>query len=86
VTEVAYFEPRTRDEVARHRELSARVDRELRALGLDDLADLMHDNAMSAAVHVQRPKALADEFDELVRLTEASAVFVGPPDLGATPF
>jgi hypothetical protein len=86
VTEVAYFEPRTRDEVARHRELSARVDRELRALGLDDLADLMHDNAMSAAVHVQRPKALADEFDELVKLTEASAVFVGPPDLGATPF
>ena len=86
VTEVAYFEPRTRDEVARHRELSARVDRELRALGLDDLADLMHDNAMSAAVHVQRPKALADEFDELVRLTEASAVFVGPPDLVATPF
>jgi hypothetical protein len=37
-------------------------------------------------VHVQRPKALADEFDELVELTEASAIFVGPPDLVATPF
>jgi hypothetical protein len=41
---------------------------------------------MSAALHVQRPQALADELDELVRLTEASAVFVGPPDLVATAF
>jgi hypothetical protein len=79
--EVARYDPRTDGERARYRELRAEVDAELRRAGLDDVADLVRENLFVAMLSERFPPDLRPEVEEMVRLGQAAAVFVGPPTL-----
>jgi hypothetical protein len=80
VEEVAYFEPRTPAQAARSDRLRARVVAELEAAGRDDLVAVFRQRMMRAVYRDDFPADLRPVVDELVRLSEPTAVFVGPPD------
>jgi hypothetical protein len=81
VVEVAYFEPRSSAEIARHRELRAGLDARLRDAGLDSLADLMDQNLLLAVLDERFPSELRSDFSEMLKLGQPAAVFIGPPDI-----
>ena len=57
--QVAFYEPRSADEVARYDELHARVVERLRIEGLDDVADIVDTNLFGASLdHACRPPTL----------------------------
>lgn len=85
VEEVAYFEPRTPAQIARSDRLRARVVAELEAADRHDLVAAFRQGMMGVAFRHDLPADLRLLVDELVRLSEPTAVFVGPPDLSWVP-
>lgn len=85
VVEIAYFEPRTRAEIARSHDLSARLAAELRDAHLDPVADLVNWNVLLTGLDERLPPELKPDVVELLELSESSAVFIGPPDLVGFP-
>lgn len=81
VVEVAHFDPRTSGDLARYHELRAEVEARLRDAGLDDVAYLMGENILVAALDPRLPSELRPEIMEMLELGQSAAVFIGPPDL-----
>jgi hypothetical protein len=76
--EVAFFEPRTGDEVDRYDALESQVVTTLRAAGLDDLVAAFGQNAFMTTYDERFPAELHTVVAEMLSLGMPSAVFVAP--------
>jgi hypothetical protein len=76
--EVATADPRTPAERRESARLLVRTDRELRAEGLDDVADLLDGNLFAASIDPRVPERTQREIARLVDLGEPMAVFLAP--------
>jgi hypothetical protein len=85
--ELGSFDPRTPAEVARSAELRTSVERQLRDLGRDDLADRLDDQyGLGAALFAPGlTHQLAADLSELVGLRLEAAAFLVPPGRPDTP-
>jgi hypothetical protein len=79
LVEVASYDPRSPQEVARFDDLRSQVMAGLRERQLDDLVDLLDVSAMAVAVNDQLPSELYVPIAEMVVMRQPTAVFVSPP-------
>jgi len=77
--EVAFHDPRTPADVARADALRAEAVAELRAAGLDDVAEVVGTNLFGAAVDPRVPDEVRRMLDEVLAIGGPTAVFVTPP-------
>ncbi len=77
--EVATYEPRSDDEIARAEEVRARVIARLRVEGLDDVADLVDTNLFGASLDPRISAEDLADITELLDLGQPMAVFIAPP-------
>lgn len=82
-TEVAYYEPRTDEQVARFDELHDEVVADYRAADLDDLATRLDGNLLATAMDERTPPDVLPKIQEMLSLGLPAAVFVTP--VGTTP-
>ena len=80
--EAAYYEPRDDAEQRRFDDLHREIVRELRAQGLDDLADRLDENLFRIGIDARTPPDVSTKISELMDLGLPTAVFVAPPDAG----
>jgi hypothetical protein len=80
VVEVAYYEPRTPTQIEHSGRLRQRVVSGLLGAGRGDLVPRFEHNLMMASWLPGFPAHLDPLVDELVRLSEPTAVFLGPPN------
>jgi hypothetical protein len=78
--EVATYEPRTAEQVARTEELRARVIARLRVEGLDDVAEQIDTNLFGASLDRRISAEDLADLTELLDLGQPMAVFIAPPD------
>ena len=78
--EVATYEPRTAQEVARADEVRARLLARLRVEGFDDVAEQVDTNLFGASLDPRISSEDLDDITELLDLGQPMAVFVAPPD------
>jgi hypothetical protein len=81
--EVATYEPRSVDEIARAEEVRALVIARLRVEGLDDVADLVDTNLFGASLDPRISAEDLADLTELLDLGQPIAVFIAPPDAEA---
>ena len=77
--EIAFTDPRTEAERVEYGELRTRVTDELRAAGLDDLADLVDTNLFGLDIDERIPPATKELTTRMIALGQPAAVFLGPP-------
>jgi hypothetical protein len=81
--EVATYEPRSAEEIARADAVRARLIARLRSEGLDDVTELIDTNLFGASLDPRlSPEDLAD-VTELLDLGQPMAVFIAPPGADA---
>ncbi len=81
--EVATYEPRTLEEIARANEVRARLIARLRVEGLDDVAEQVDTNLFGASLDPRISAEDLVDITELLDLGQPMAVFVAPPDADA---
>jgi hypothetical protein len=81
--EVATYEPRTAQEIARAGELRARVIGRLRVEGLEEVAEQVDTNLFGASLDPRISAEDLADLTELLDLGQPMAVFVAPPDADA---
>lgn len=79
VVEIAFVEPRSRDDLALYDELSSELISLLEADGLDDLVPLMDTNLFGINIDLRISNTARVISSELIRLGQETAVFIGPP-------
>lgn len=77
------YEPRAEGEIQRFEQLHDEVQDELRAAGLDDIAELVDNRLFMVQIHPDLPPAVLPKVVELIRLSLPAAVFVTPPEVSA---
>jgi hypothetical protein len=81
--EVAYGDPRSPSERTEQERLRSELDRELRAEGLDEVAEQLDTNVFGAALDPRLTSTARRDVERLLAIGGPLAVFVVPPD--ATP-
>ena len=79
VEEIAFFEPRSADELEEFERLHDAVVAELRAAGLDDLVDMVDSNLFGASLDPRLPEATEQKMARMLVLGQETAVFLAPP-------
>lgn len=79
VVEIAFVEPRSREDLALYDDLSNQLISLLEADGLDDLIPLMDTNLFGINIDLRISNTARVISSELIRLGQETAVFIGPP-------
>lgn len=79
VEEVAFFEPRSADELAEFQRLRADAIDRLEAAGMNDVAALVDTNLFGASIAPGLPDGVEPMLARMLVLGEETAVFVAPP-------
>ncbi|MEQ1702374.1 MAG: hypothetical protein ABMA25_19870 [Ilumatobacteraceae bacterium] len=77
--EVAFFEPRSADELAEFQRLRAEAIEQLQAAGMEDVAALVDTNLFGASIAPGLPAGVEPKLARMLVLGEETAVFVAPP-------
>jgi hypothetical protein len=83
--EVATYEPRDAEQIARAGALRAAVTARLRLEGLDDVVDLLDTNLFGASLDPRLSAEDLADITELLDLGQPTAVFIAPPDADPIP-
>ena len=78
--EVATYEPRTEEQIARADELRAQLIARLRVEGLDDVAEQVDTNLFGASLDTRISAEDLADITALLDLGQPMAVFIAPPD------
>ncbi|MBI4936276.1 MAG: hypothetical protein HY828_20555 [Actinobacteria bacterium] len=76
--EVAFFEPRSADELAEFDRLHDEVMDELAVAGLDDVAEMVDSNLFGASLDPRVPAATEQKMARMLVLGQETAVFIAP--------
>ena len=76
--EVAYFEPRSAEELAEYDRLHAEVMDELEVAGLDDVAEMVDTNLFGASLDPRVPPDTEHKMARMLVLGQETAVFIAP--------
>ena len=79
VEEVAFFEPRSADELAEFQRLRDAAIEQLEAAGMGDVAGLVDTNLFGASIAPGLPSGVEPMLARMLVLGEETAVFVAPP-------
>jgi hypothetical protein len=82
--EVATYEPRSDEEIARADDVRARLIARLRGAGLDDVAELVDTNLFDASLDPRISTEDLADVTELLDLGQQLAVFIAPHDADVT--
>jgi len=77
--EVAFFEPRSAEELAEFEQLHDAVVAELRAAGLDDLVEMVDSNLFGASLDPRLPLETEQKMARMLVLGQQTAVFLAAP-------
>lgn len=77
--EVAYFDPRTPDQIVRFEQLRVEATAALREIGRDDVVANIDENLFNAAVDPSVPDEIRRALDQMLAIGSPTAVFVVPP-------